>query len=125
MNIKLFSYGLAIWAVATLALRAGGQGLLHPGNWFVTVTLFAVSFVACALLVRRLCIRQHLQPSEWPAGAISVLLPTLVLDPFSSAFFPRVFPNIPPQAAGIFGGWMICCCAGALIGVMFRRQVES
>ncbi len=49
---------------------------------------------------------------------MSVALPTLLLDPFSSAFFPAVFPNMAPEVAGVFGGWMLWCCAGALVGVM-------
>ena len=125
MNIRLFVYGLAIWLAATAALRITGQHLLHPGNWAGTVALFAVTFPLIALLVRRLCASIHLRREDWPAGAISILLPTLILDPFSSAFFPVVFPNIAPQAGGLFGGWMICCCAGALVGVMIRRRAQS
>jgi hypothetical protein len=75
-----------------------------------------------SLLARRLCRRFHLPTDAWPGAAISLALPTLLLDPFSSAFFPVVFPNIPASAAGIFGGWMLCCCAGALTGVIFRRS---
>jgi hypothetical protein len=71
-----------------------------------------------AWVVRRLC--RRLPREQWLAGALSVALPTLLLDPFSSAFFPVVFPNMAPQVAGVFGGWMLCCCAGALIGVTIR-----
>jgi len=39
----------------------------------------------------------------------------------ASAFFPVVFPNMAPEAAGIFGGWMLCCCAGAAIGASFGK----
>jgi hypothetical protein len=84
--------------------------------------LFAVSFPLMAWLVRRLCGRIQLRPEQWPAGAVSVLLPTLLLDPFSSAFFPVVFPNMAREVAGVFGGWMLWCCAGALIGVTIRPR---
>jgi hypothetical protein len=57
-----------------------------------------------------------------PVGAISLALPTLLLDKFSSVFFSSVFPNIAPEAAGIFGGWMLCCCAGALLGGVMGRS---
>jgi Family of unknown function (DUF5367) len=67
-------------------------------------------------LVRRLCIRFHLQREQWLRGAFSIALPTLLLDPFSSAFFSVVFPNMAPEVAGSFGGWMLWCCAGALVG---------
>jgi hypothetical protein len=75
-----------------------------------------------AWLVRRLCRRFHLRRDQWPAGAVSILLPTLLLDPFSSAFFHAVFPNMAPEVAGVFGGWMLWCCAGALVGVTMGRD---
>jgi hypothetical protein len=120
MHARLFLYGLAIWISASVALRIGGQYLLHPANWKGTVLLFAVSFPLMVWLARSLCSRHRLPPEQWPAGAILVALPTLLLDPFSSAFFPIVFPNIAPEAAGMFGGWMLWCCAGALVGAVVR-----
>lgn len=120
MNRPLFFYGLAIWALATIALRLAGQHLLHPDRAFVTILLFAASFPLMAALARNLC--RRLPPEQWPAGAISLALPTLLLDPFSSAFFPIVFPNIAPAMAGVFGGWMLWCCAGALAGATFFRR---
>jgi hypothetical protein len=117
MNLRLLLYGFAIWAAATLALRLAGQRLLHPGHAFGTVILFAISFAGTAFLVRRLCRGVRLPREQWLGGAVSALLPTLVLDPFSSAFFPSVFPNMAPEVAGVFGGWMLVCCAGGLLGV--------
>jgi Family of unknown function (DUF5367) len=120
MSIRLFLCGLGIWITATAALRLAGQHLLHRGDWKGAIILFAASFPLMAWLVRRLCSRFRLPPEQWPAGAISVALPTLLLDPFSSAFFPVVFPNMAPEVAGVFGGWMLWCCAGALVGVIIR-----
>jgi hypothetical protein len=121
MKSRLVLIGLGIWIGATLVLRVAGQHLLHPANWASTLILFAVTFPLMAWLVRQLCDGSKLPRQEWPAGAVSVLLPTLLLDPFSSAFFPVVFPNMPAEAAGLFGGWMLWCCAGALVGVTIRR----
>jgi hypothetical protein len=122
MSLPLFLYGLGMWIAATIALRVAGQRLLHPGDWTGMLILFAVSFPLMAWLVRRLCSRFQLRPEQWPAGAVSVLLPTLLLDPFSSAFFPVVFPNMARELAGVFGGWMLWCCAGALVGVTIRPR---
>jgi hypothetical protein len=119
-NERLLRTGFVIWLAATLALRFGGQRVLRPGDWKGTLVLFAVTFPLMAWFVRRLCVRAGLPQAEWLAGAISLLLPTLLLDPFSSAFFPVVFPNMSPQVAGVFGGWMLWCCAGALFGVSYR-----
>jgi hypothetical protein len=122
MNTGLVRVGFIIWLGATLALRFGGQHLLRPGDWMGTLVLFVVTFPLMAWLVRRLCSTAGLPQSEWLTGAISLLLPTLLLDPFSSAFFPVVFPNMSPQVAGVFGEWMLWCCAGALVGVSFHSS---
>src|SRR5215472_7087433 len=120
VNRKLIRSGFIIWLGATLALRFGGQHLLRPGDWKGTLILFAVTFPLIAWLVRRLCSGAGLPESEWLQGATALLLPTLLLDPFSSAFFPFVFPNMSPQVAGVFGGWMLWCCAGGLLGAGLR-----
>jgi hypothetical protein len=116
MPIRLLLYGLGLWICGTVVLRLIGQRVLHPGNTAGTLLLFAISFPLMAWLVRRICRGAHLPPEQWPGGAVAVALPTLVLDPFSSAFFPLVFPNMAPEMAGVFGGWMLLCCAGALVG---------
>jgi hypothetical protein len=122
MKVRLFIIGLAIWFVATIALRFAGQRILHPNNPVGTIVLFVLSFVLMAFLLRRVCIRSKVPQGEWPVAAVSVLLPTLLLDPFSSAFFPIVFPNMAPELAGAFGGWMLICCAGGLVGVTFPSR---
>jgi uncharacterized membrane protein YbhN (UPF0104 family) len=125
MNLRLFLSGLGIWILATIALRITGQHLLRPGDSKGTLILFAISFPLMVWLVRRLCRRFEPRPEQWPAGAISIALPTLLLDPFFSAFFPLVFPNMSPEVAGVFGGWMLWCCAGALFGVTIRPEQRS
>ena len=124
MYTRLLLCGFGIWVAATLTLRLAGQRILHPGDWKGTLVLFAVSFPLMAWLVRRLCRRFQLPREQWLAGAFSVALPTLLLDPFSSAFFPVVFPNMAPEVAGVFGGWMLWCCAGALVGVSIRARKQ-
>jgi hypothetical protein len=118
MDRRLFLCGLAIWAGATAVLRLVGQYLLRPGDWAGPVILFAVSFPLMGWIVRRLCRRFQVSPDQWLAGAVSIALPTLLLDPFSCAFFPAVFPNMAPSVAGVFGGWMLWCCAGAMVGAI-------
>jgi len=120
INGRLLLWGFGLWLAGTIALRVGGQHLLRPGHWTETFLLFALSFPVLAWVVRQQCRAARLPEEQWPAGAVSVVLPTVLLDPFSCVFFSRVFPNIPPEAAGLFGGWMLWCCAGALLGTALR-----
>src|SRR5215831_2646670 len=117
MNVRLLLYGLTIWTSATIILRSAGQYLLRPGKLTGTLVTFLVVFPVMAWIVRRLCRRAHLPPEQWLGGAVSLALPTLLLDPFSSAFFRVVFPNMAPEMAGVFGGLMLWCCAAAIVGV--------
>jgi len=121
LNRPLVVVGFAIWLAATLALRLAGQHLLPPPAGAAgTLAIFAAAFPAMAGLARGMCQRFEPDRARRPAAAVSLALPTLLLDPFSSAFFPSVFPNIAPEAAGVFGGLMLWCCAGALVGVLWR-----
>jgi len=125
VNRKLFAYGFVLWLVGTVAVRFWGRYLLRPGSPAGTALLYVLSFIAMGALARRLCRLTGAPRREWPAGAVSLALPTLLLDPLSSAFFASVFPNITPAAAGLFGGWMLCCCAGALAGATIRTSAGA
>src|SRR5271163_4219209 len=114
-------YGFVLWAAGTAALRLSGQTILKPENPVSIALLFAVSFPLMALVARRLCVRRQLPPDRWPRAAILLCAPSLLLDPFSSAFFAQAFPNISIQASGLFGGWILWCCAGALLGSIWKK----
>jgi Family of unknown function (DUF5367) len=118
MNKRLFMYGVLGWIVASAALREAGQYLLPSSEWNRVLVLYAVLM---AWLARRLLITLGIGPAQVLGGVVSLLLPTLLLDPFSSAFFPAVFPNMAREMAGAFAGWMLISCAGALVGGMMYR----
>ena len=107
--------------MGTAGLRLAGERLLPPSHGAVAVALLVAGAAASAWLVRRLCAGAHLTREDRLAGAVAIVLPTLCLDAFSATFFPAVFPNIAPSAAGFFGGWMLACCAGGLIGATLGR----
>jgi hypothetical protein len=113
-----------LWLAATVFLRFRGQDLLTPDHNLKIALIFALSFPLMALLIRRLS-RGFQSREEQFGAAVSVLLPTLLLDPFSSAFFPVVFPNMAPEMSGVFGGWMLWCCAGGLVGVAIRPASQG
>jgi hypothetical protein len=118
---RLLTAGLVLWLVGTAALRFAGHRLLPPGHPIVAIVLLVAGAAGSAWLVRHLCASAQLSREDWLAGAVAIVLPTLCLDAFSATFFPAVFPNIAPAAAGFFGGWMLACCAGGLIGAGLGR----
>lgn len=126
MNMTSYSFqgrvlllGLLLWLAGTVAIRLFGHRLLHARQPLQTVILYLLSFVVMGLLVP--WIFRRLERGLWPTATTLLMLPTLILDPFSCAFFPVVFPNVDPAAAGIFGGWMLMFCAGAVAGAWVRR----
>jgi hypothetical protein len=114
--------GFVIWLAATIVLRFTGQYILNPASLVAIAALLLASFPLMALVARRICADAAIPRAQWPAAGIFLVMPTLVLDTFSTVFFPIVYPNIPNEAAGLFGGWMLCCCAGALLGVNLARR---
>jgi hypothetical protein len=122
MQWRIIIIGIALWAVGTIGIRLAGQYLLHPQNSARTLLLYVISFLLMALLARRIFLSVGVQKDAWPQAATLLALPTLLLDPFSSAFFPSVFPNVDSAAAGVFGGWMLICCAGAMAGAWSNKD---
>lgn len=112
--------GVAIWIAGTAAIRVAGHHFLSVGRTGLTLALYAAGFVAMAAAVPWIFRRMGLQ-REAAFQAVTLLrLPTLILDPFSCLFFSPVFPNLDPAAAGVFGGWMLICCGGAVLGVWVK-----
>ncbi len=120
MWLRTLLTGILIWILGTVALRLSGHRLLQPGHAAQTILLYAVSFILMALLVPWICRRIGYERDLWPKAATLLILPTLILDPFSCAFFTSMFPNLDPAAAGVFGGWILICCGGGVAGVWRR-----
>jgi len=116
MKLRVLFSGMLLWIVGTVGIRLAGHRLLAPGHAARVVALYAVSFLLMALLVPRICRRLGFQNDLWPQAATLLILPALILDPFSCAFFTTMFPNMDPAAAGAFGGWMLICCGGGVAG---------
>jgi hypothetical protein len=112
---KLAGAGFLIWLAATIALRMAGERLIHHDSSLSILLLFAVSAPLMFQLPRGLFARFSTPPVVYAAGAIALVVPGMLLDTISAIWFTRVFPNMPPQAAGLFGGWLLFCNAIALI----------
>jgi Family of unknown function (DUF5367) len=119
---RVLIVGFVIWLAASIVLRFAGQYVLLPASPAAVATLLLASFPLMALVARRICADAAISREQWPAAGIMLVLPSLVLDTFSTVFFPTVYPNIPAEAAALFGGWILICSAGALLGVSLTRQ---
>lgn len=114
-RLRVLAIGIAFWIIGTAVTRFTGQHLLLPAR---ALPLYAVSFVAMFLLALRLFRTLRVDAIE---GVTLLALPTLLFDPFSCLFFALLFPNVAPSAAGIFGGWLLICCGGAVAGAWAGR----
>jgi hypothetical protein len=64
-------------------------------------------------------------PAEYAIGAIVLVAPGMLLDTISAIWFSRVFPNIAPDAAGLFGGWLLFCNVIALLSAASARRGDD
>jgi hypothetical protein len=113
---RLFIVGLVIWLVATIALRLAGQWVLNPDRPVSIIVLLAISALLLFRLPRLLFSRFAIPKQERALGGLALVAPGMFLDTFSAICFASVFPNMRPDAAGLFGGWLLLCNAAALVG---------
>ena len=118
--MRVFLIGLVIWFGGTVGVRLVGHRFLEPDRNYLTVALYVVSFVLMGLLARWICRWFGIAKDLRVSATTLLILPTLILDSFSCAFFTTAFPNVDPGAAGIFGGWMLICCGGAVSGAWLK-----
>ena len=112
---RLAFAGFAIWLAATIVLRAAGQWIIRPPTPAGVVILLAVSGVLMYQLPRGVFASMRVAREEYALGAIALVAPGMLLDTISTIWFAQVFPNIKPEAAGLFGGWLLFCNIVALL----------
>ena len=117
----MLAIGIGLWLGATIVLRVAGSAFVPDRSPAAWLSLYAVSAIAMAIFSRALCTWRRVPPAERPSAVAALIVPTLMLDPFSALFYSRLFPNLDPASAGAFGGWMLACCAGAVLGVRVRQ----
>lgn len=112
---RVFMVGLVIWLVATIALRVAGQRMFRPDRPWSVIALLAISAPLMFLLPRWLFSRFSIPREQRALGGIALTAPGMFLDTVSAICFSTVFPNIRPDAAGLFGGWLLFCNVVALV----------
>jgi hypothetical protein len=118
---RMLAVGFVLWLVGTIGIRIFGQYLFRPDNPISVVALL-ISFPLMFLLVRKICADANVPVEQWPLASVVLLTPTFVLDTLSTILFPIFYPNIDQHAAGLYGGWIIWCIGGALLGVTVKRR---
>lgn len=113
---RLMLIGFAIWLAATVAVRLMGQWLFVPGNGIVTVLVFVVGAAGMLALMRGLI--RRFGPDRPTATAAWLLLPELFLDGLTLPTFGLVFPNMLPEAAGLFGGWLLVLYGASFLSAL-------
>jgi hypothetical protein len=106
--------GLAVWLVATIAIRLAGEHIFRAGSSIHSALLFVVTAVAIAvpifLLTRRLPSRDAgLRAAAW------IILPGMLLDAGSVLWFRAVFPNLPDSAGMLFASLLLWAYGIALL----------
>jgi hypothetical protein len=119
---RLVIVGFAIWLVATIALRIAGQWVLNPSRTWSVIALLAISGLLLFRLPRLLFSRFAIPREQRALGGIALVAPGMFLDAVSAIFFSTIFPNIRPDAAGLFGGWLLFCNVVALVSAATWRS---
>ena len=127
---RILFVGFGIWLIATIALRLGGQRLFDTDTTSMKVVLLVVSAPLMFALPRRLFKVFSIAPADRAMGGIVLVAPGMFLDAVSAMWFSSVFPNIRPDAGGLFGGWLLFCNVVALIsaaasGTKSERRPEQ
>ena len=111
--------GFVIWAAATIALRMWGNFVLRSPSVLLLVSLPAMVLVARAVLTRFHGRRER------AVAAIVLVAPGMLLDTIYATWFSVLFPNIRPDAAGLFGGWLLFCNVVVLLTAISTGAAEN
>lgn len=122
---QLFVVGFSIWLVATIVLRFAGQWVLNPDRPVSIIVLLAISGFLLFRLPGMLFMRFVIPPEQRALGGIALVAPGMFLDAFSAICFSSVFPNMRPEAAGLFGGWLLVCNVAALVSAALQSRAPT
>lgn len=107
--------GFALWLVATVAFRHGGQFVLDPGPSVGVLTLYVVIGAATTGFALLLYRWWDLSDRARPQAAIALALPGMLLDPVVLVWFETAFPNVPSAAGPYLGGLLLWAYAAVLV----------
>lgn len=110
-----FAIGFGLWLLATLVFRLGGHRFFLDDEPAVLALLWLVAIVALFLLATGLFRWRRLTRAQQFEAAALLVISGMALDAFVTEGFALVFPNMPADAAGSFGAWLLIAYASVLI----------
>lgn len=120
MNYKAWSViiGLAFWLAWTIVIRTVGHLFFLTGDTAVMVVLYVGGAVLLVFLARLLFWMMALLVQQVFLAATLMVMPGMVLDSLAVTFYPVVFPNMPPESAASYGGWLLLAYGAVLVGAL-------
>lgn len=107
--------GFGLWLLATLVFRFAGHRFFLDDKPAVMALLWLVTVVALFLLATGLFRWRRLTRAQQFEAAALLVISGMALDAFVTEGFAWVFPNMPADAAGSFGAWLLIAYASVLI----------
>ncbi len=121
---RLITAGLVLWMAGTVVVRQYGA-LAIALTSVQRIAVLIASAAAMAALFELLCRAWSVPAAGRPRAAIALAAPTLLFDPFTTTFFARFFPRLDGPTAAFVGGWLLACCAGALLVAFATSRTRS
>ena len=116
MNRELFvAIGFALWLLATVVFRLAGHHFFLADEPAALALLWLLTVIALIALATALFRWRRLSRAQQFEAAALMAIPGMALDALVTQGFALVFPNMPPEAAGSFGAWLLLAYASALI----------
>ncbi|WP_270090789.1 DUF5367 family protein [Sphingobacterium sp. SYP-B4668] len=124
MNYKYFSLtiGFAIWLLATILFRIGGQYFFFTENTLILTLLYLVLIPFLGSVATWTFNKYKLGKSEAIQSASIMILPGMLLDTVCIQFFSSIFPNLPEKDGATFGSWLMFAYSVVLIFGLFRKD---
>lgn len=108
------AWGVALWAVAAIAVRLFGDVLLVPDAPLALAAVFGLTVPATAavtLALYRLC---DVAAADRARAAVLLVLPVALLDAGALVAYGTLFPTLAPATARLFAVWVLLAYVGVL-----------
>lgn len=112
-------WGLLLWLVATVVMRASGHLFMHPDQPWLAALAFLLTVPLIAAVTIPIYDWRRVNLFDRPAAAILMCLPGLLIDVVLLAWFETVYPNLEGGGA-LFGAWLLWAYALVLLTGLFR-----